>query len=135
MASTPRAGRAGLAVAAVAGLGASFLLASSSPAAPARRTAPPPADGTPPLRLANAALTVPGSCDALLDSYVRRGVERVGPYGWDFPVYAAMEGDGMAGGAVAESAPAPAPRPAWWSRAAARPAPTCRRPGSTSRTW
>ena len=108
MASTQRAGRAGLAVAAIAALGASFLLGVVVAGGAGTTAVPPPADGTPPWRLANAALTVPGSCDALLDSYVRRGVERVGPYGWDFPVYAAMEDSGLAGGAVAQSAPAPA---------------------------
>ena len=103
MASTPGAGRAGLAVAAVAALAASFLLGVV--VAGGAGTPPPgapPVGGPPPLRLANAALTVPGSCEALLDSYVRRGVERVGPYGWDFPVYAAMEGDVMSGDALAE---------------------------------
>ncbi|CUR57493.1 exported hypothetical protein [metagenome] len=40
----------------------------------------PPAD--PPIVLANADLTTPGSCDDLLDSYVDRALEEVGPYGW-----------------------------------------------------
>jgi hypothetical protein len=40
----------------------------------------PPAD--PPIALANADLTTPGSCDDLLDSYVDRALEEVGPYGW-----------------------------------------------------
>ena len=34
--------------------------------------------------LANADLTATTDCDALLDSFVERGLERVGPYGWDF---------------------------------------------------
>ena len=110
MASTQRAGRAGLAVAAIAGLGASFLLGVVVAGGAGTTGTPPPVGSDPPLRLANAALTVPGSCDALLDSYVRRGVERVGPYGWDFPVYAAMEGDVMSGDALEESSgTAPAP--------------------------
>jgi len=50
--------------------------------------------------LAGAALTAPGSCDALLDACVRRGVERVGPYGWDSPVRAFA----AAGGALVEGA-------------------------------
>src|SRR5215207_101023 len=37
---------------------------------------------SPPISLANADLTVAASCDALLDSYVDRALERVGPYGW-----------------------------------------------------
>ncbi|MCF6376325.1 hypothetical protein L2K70_01765 [Nocardioides KLBMP 9356] len=36
----------------------------------------------PPLVLANADLTATPSCDELLDSYVERGLEQVGPYGW-----------------------------------------------------
>ena len=46
---------------------------------------PGPADPprtAPPLALANADLTVAGSCDDLLDTYVQRGLEQVGPYGW-----------------------------------------------------
>ena len=46
---------------------------------PGPRNVPPTA---PPLVLANADLTVPGSCDDLLDSYIERGLEQVGPYGW-----------------------------------------------------
>ncbi len=42
-------------------------------------------------------LSLPDSCDELLAWYVERGVDRVGPYGWDYvyPYYAVME-DGMA---------------------------------------
>ena len=40
----------------------------------------PPA--APPIALANADLTTPASCDDLLDSYVDRALEEVGPYGW-----------------------------------------------------
>ncbi|SEB65783.1 Beta propeller domain-containing protein [Nocardioides exalbidus] len=49
---------------------------------------------SPRIRLANADLTSPGSCDALLQSYVDRAVEQVGPWGWDgeMRVFAA-EGD------------------------------------------
>ena len=46
---------------------------------PGPRNVPPTA---PPLVLANADLTVPGSCDDLLDSYIERALEQVGPYGW-----------------------------------------------------
>jgi Beta propeller domain len=41
----------------------------------------PPVDA-PPIALANADLAVAASCDDLLDSYVDRGLEQVGPYGW-----------------------------------------------------
>jgi hypothetical protein len=41
--------------------------------------APP---SSPPIALANADLTVAPDCDALLDSYVERALDRVGPYGW-----------------------------------------------------
>ena len=37
---------------------------------------------SPPIALANADLTVTASCDDLLDSYVDRALEQVGPYGW-----------------------------------------------------
>ncbi|WP_165356953.1 beta-propeller domain-containing protein [Nocardioides zhouii] len=46
---------------------------------PGSRNVPPTA---PPIALANADLTVAGSCDDLLDSYVERALEQVGPYGW-----------------------------------------------------
>ncbi len=41
-------------------------------------------------------LSLPGSCDDLLAWYVERGVDRVGPYGWDsaYPYYGVME-DGV----------------------------------------
>ena len=56
-------------------VGVGYALGNDS--GPARvRTAPP-------ITLANADLTVADSCDGLLDSYIERGVERVGPYGWD----------------------------------------------------
>lgn len=41
---------------------------------------PPPA--SPPIALANADLSVAASCEELLDSYVDRALEEVGPYGW-----------------------------------------------------
>ncbi len=43
----------------------------------------PPVRATPPIVLANADLTIADSCEDLLDSYVQRGLGRVGPYGWD----------------------------------------------------
>ncbi|WP_165355121.1 beta-propeller domain-containing protein [Nocardioides oleivorans] len=53
-------------------------------------TAPPPR-----IALANADLTTTGSCDALLQSYVDRGVEQVGAYGWvgDMRIFSSQEGD------------------------------------------
>jgi hypothetical protein len=108
-------GRAGLAVAAVAALGTSFVAGMA--VAGGTTATPPTGPGTPPpltapLRLANADLRLPGSCDALLESYVERGVERVGPYGWDSPVYYYAEDGGFLSGAdgeaVADSAPQPA---------------------------
>ena len=49
------------------------------------------------LVLANADLSVAGSCEDLLASYVDRGLDLVGPYGWDQGIYTAMEGDVMSG--------------------------------------
>ena len=40
----------------------------------------PPA--SPPIALANADLTLAASCEELLDSYVERALDEVGPYGW-----------------------------------------------------
>ncbi|HSF35034.1 MAG TPA: beta-propeller domain-containing protein [Nocardioides sp.] len=44
----------------------------------------PPA--SPPIALANADLLAVSSCEELLDSYVDRALEAVGPYGWGGPV-------------------------------------------------
>ncbi len=47
--------------------------------------APGPVDGppsSPPISLANADLAPASSCEALLDSYVERALDLVGPYGW-----------------------------------------------------
>ena len=100
-------GRAGLAVAAVTALGASFV---AGIAVAGGITATPPI-GPPtqppvnlPIRLANDDLRLPGSCDALLASYVERGVDRVGPYGWDSPIYYAMEDGGFALGEDSDAA-------------------------------
>jgi len=83
----------------VSGLAAAFLMGmvvggGTTTVAPPIGTLPtqPPVDTTP-IRLVNADLRLPGSCDALLESYVERGVERVGPYGWDGgPMYYAFDG-------------------------------------------
>lgn len=45
--------------------------------------AAPPRHGTAPLQLVGADLVAASSCETLLDSYVRRGLDRVGPWGWD----------------------------------------------------
>lgn len=55
--------------------------------------------GTPPIRLANADLTVAAGCDELLASYVDRAIEEVGPYGWGGD----LTGRGDAAGADASS--------------------------------
>ncbi|MEZ5194747.1 MAG: hypothetical protein R2734_21270 [Nocardioides sp.] len=83
------------------------------------------------LRLANAHLRTPQSCDDLLRWYVDRGVERVTPYGWDFPVYY-LEGDagGDAGGLPSAAVPAPMPGEATSSATGTN----VRRPASTRRT-
>ena len=90
----------GLAVA----VGAGFALGRGTGAEP-----PPPSP--PRIALANADLATATSCDDLLASYVERGLDRVGPYGWDFGgvVFAddlagAAEGDAMSGSAAARSA-------------------------------
>ena len=82
----------------------------------------------------------------LLDWYVERGVDRVGPYGWGSG-YAYPVTDGRRRGRTAAARPTqqrglarratarPAPpAPLRCGRPTARPAPTSRRPASTSRT-
>ncbi|MGH3347496.1 MAG: beta-propeller domain-containing protein [Nocardioides sp.] len=111
--------RAGLATAAVAALGTSFVagmvVAGGTTTPPTGPPTQPPVNA--PIRLANADLRLPGSCEALLASYIERGAERVGPYGWDSPVYYAMEdgmfaaGEDSAGAVDAEPMPAPGESP------------------------
>ncbi len=106
-----RTRRAGLAAAAVTALTTSFLagmaVAGGSTASPSTPNGP---DGPPrelPLQLVNADLRLPGSCDALLESYVDRGTDRVTAYGWDgAPVYYATDAP-MAGAMEDSSAGAP----------------------------
>jgi hypothetical protein len=92
--------RVGTTIAAVSAVGASFaagvtLATSDDPATgPPRILAAPPHQ---PISLVNGDLSVPTSCDELLDWYVERGVERVGPYGWESPIVAYTEGDTDAG--------------------------------------
>jgi hypothetical protein len=74
-----------------AAVGVGYALGSD----PGRDPVPP----APPIALANADLVLAQDCDALLDSYVERALDLVGPYGW---------GSGMvmfdsAGGAEASS--------------------------------
>ncbi|WP_372734577.1 beta-propeller domain-containing protein, partial [Nocardioides sp.] len=60
-----------------------------------------------PLALVGSGLSAPESCDELLDWYVRRGLSRVGPYGWDQGYYGGpvvME-DGMVRGPVPGAGP------------------------------
>lgn len=72
------------ALGAAAGVGYAL---GDSPRNPGRRDAPP-------IALANADLVAVGSCEELLDSYVERGLDLVGPYGWDggMVVYDAQAG-------------------------------------------
>ncbi len=72
---------------------------------------PAPGDGpgSPPLALANADLTTPSDCDALLESFVERGLDLVGPWGWGGgPImYEEQAGDAASGapGAARSSEP------------------------------
>jgi hypothetical protein len=51
-----------------------------------RRSGPQPPGGidTSPVAFAGSDLSLAESCDDLLDWYVARGVDRVGPWGWDY---------------------------------------------------
>ena len=83
-------------------------------------SSPTPGSDTTPAAYIDSGLSVPGSCDALLQWYVERGMDLVGPYGWNTyggPYYnTAIEdavpnaASGAAGDAArSPSAPAPAP--------------------------
>ncbi len=62
--------------------------------------------GGQPVRLVNADLRPAASCDALLQWYVERGLQRVTAYGWDYPrIYEASD----AGGSVPVPAPGSVP--------------------------
>ena len=91
-----------------------------------------------PIVLANADVTMTASCEDLLAFYVERGVQRVTPWGWDTGIVY-LEGDiGIAEDSSASGdAKAGAHRRCRRSTApaAAAPAPTSRRPASTSPTW
>jgi hypothetical protein len=93
--------RAGIAVAAVAGVGLSFAAgmavgSGDDPVRPVAIDRDPRQSGA--IALANDDVTMTASCDELLDYYVDRGVERVTPWGWDHGIIA------LEGGAVAEDA-------------------------------
>jgi hypothetical protein len=60
----------------------------------------------PPIALANADLTAVASCDDLLDSYVDRALEAVGPYGWGGDVVHDVMSGADAGSAAAPSSEA-----------------------------
>lgn len=62
--------------------------------------------GSPPIVLANADLTVAAGCDELLDSYVDRALDSVGPYGWGGDVMYDVMTSGDAGSAAAPSSEA-----------------------------
>jgi hypothetical protein len=113
--------RTAISVAAITGLGAAFALGTTydggGSAAPWRT-----GDGSDarPAAYAGSDLTPAESCDDLLAWYVERGVDRVGPYGWDTHPYAyafddafddmgsgVLESAGQADAAQRAAAPAP----------------------------
>ncbi len=102
--------RFGLGVMAAAAAGAVFVAglavgnALDGGAAPGR----PVAAGPGGVALANGDLTRAASCDALLDWYVERGLDLVGPYGWGGgPIMYAAEDGAMESGESSAKAPAP----------------------------
>lgn len=87
MPMTGSAGRTATVAAVVTALAGSFL---AGMAVAGGTTATPPAPGPgvlpgSPIQLVGSELELPGDCEELLASYVERGLERVGPYGWDGP--------------------------------------------------
>ena len=118
MTATSIATRSGLAVAAVAGLGAVFLagVAVGQLGTSPERTSGPGVVAAPPLTLANADLRTPTDCEDLLASYVDRSIDRVTAWGWHGPFMYAYDGafptelDSSGGvGSGPQSAPAPQP--------------------------
>jgi hypothetical protein len=83
-----------------------------------RRSGPRPPGGvdTSPVAFTNSNLSLAESCDELLDWYVARGVDRVGPWGWEYdnsggmamPSFASGEA-GVADGAERAAASVPVP--------------------------
>lgn len=69
-----------VALAVGAGVGIGFTLAGDDDSPPDRTTGSGTTTG--PLQLANASLTLASDCDALLESYVDRGLDLVTAYGW-----------------------------------------------------
>ena len=117
-----------------------------------RRPRPRPRGGTDasPVAFTGSDLALAESCDELLDWYVARGVDRVGPYGWDYGYgcgdvvmadgAAAMpSAAGAAGGSSVTEQRSTSKAPARWppppgSRTTTA-APTSRSSASTSPTW
>lgn len=103
--------RIGLATAAVAALATSFFAGvqvgrpDSPPSGPV--AAGPHPGARDPISLANADLSLPGSCDALLDYYIDRGLDRVTPYGWDNLILYRTDSASSAEDGAAPAAPAP----------------------------
>src|SRR5690349_13158056 len=75
----------------VAGLGAAFVAgtsyAGSDGADPGHSRAVHRGDDATPAAYEGSGLSLPGSCDELLASYVGRGLDLVGPYGWNGYAY------------------------------------------------
>jgi beta propeller domain-containing protein len=104
--------RAGIAVAAVAGVGLSFAAgmavgAGDDPVRPVAADRDPRQSGA--IALANDDVTMTASCDELLDYYVDRGVERVTPWGWDhgiIPLEESAFAEDAAGSRAGDAGPA-----------------------------
>ncbi len=109
-------GRAGLAAAAVTALAATFFVGVAVGGSPtATPPGEPPGESPPQIRLVGSELRVPDGCEELLASYVERGVEQVGPWGWGGPMVAY---DGAMPLASEDSAASGAPRVAEQSSSA-----------------
>jgi hypothetical protein len=70
-------------VGALTGMGAAYLVGTSvSGSSGPAPTAPPPGDASP-AAYTGSGLSLSSGCDDLLDHFVERGLDLVGPYGWD----------------------------------------------------
>ncbi len=81
-------------VAALAAIGGAFVVGTyvAGPPASTPGAVPPAGGGSGPGPAAfHGELMAGESCDSLLDYYVERGLELVGPYGWGYPYYGIVD--------------------------------------------
>ena len=101
--------RAGIAIGAVATLAAGFAGGVAVAGSDGQRTVAGDDHLRQPISLANADLAPATSCDDLLDWYVERGADLVGPSGWESPMVYFAQGGVLDSGTAELVQPANAP--------------------------